>query len=102
MMAESLKRELKTMTDKQIAEKLAKRIIQTELKLSSLEGYLDALEQMENPPSDWKKDIRRNHVFVDDSLDARQRESELVSLIHKAKGPELLQILGRGFLNVPQ
>jgi hypothetical protein len=102
MMAESLKRELKTMTDKQIAEKLAKRIIQTELKLSSLEGYLDALEQMENPPSDWKKDIRRNHVFVDDSLDAQQRESELVSLIHKAKGPELLQILGRGFLNVPQ
>ena len=102
MMAESLKGDTEAMTDKQIAEKLAKRIIQTELKLSSLEGYLDALEQMENPPSDWKKDIRRNHVFVDDSLDARQRESELVFLIHEAKGQELLQILGRGFLDAPQ
>ncbi len=88
------------MTDKEIAEKLAKRIIQTELKLSTLDGYLDALEKMENPPSDWKKDIRRNHVFVDDSLDAQQREHELVSSIHEAKGPELLQILGRAILDV--
>jgi hypothetical protein len=90
------------MTDKQIAEKLAKRMIQTELKLSTLEGYLDALEQMENPPSDWKKDIRRDHVFVDDSLEAAQRENEIVALIHGAKEPELLQILGRGFLDIPQ
>ena len=90
------------MTDKEIAEKLARRIIQTELKLSSLEGYLDALEKMKNPPSDWQKDVRRDHVFVDDSVDAEQRVRELVALIHGAKEPELLQILGRGLLDVQQ
>jgi predicted RNA methylase len=90
------------MTNKQIAEKLAKRIIQTELKLSALEGYLDALQRMENPPSDWQKDIRRDHVFVDNSLEAAQRVSEIVALIHGAKELELLQILGRTILDIPQ
>jgi hypothetical protein len=90
------------MTDKEIAEKLAKRIVQTELKLSALEGYLDALQRMENPPSDWQKDVRRDHVFVDDSLEAAQHVSEIVALIHEAKEPELLQILGRTILDVPQ
>ena len=90
------------MTDKEIAEKLTKRIIQTELKLSSLEGYLDALERTENPPSDWKKDIRRNHVQIDDSLDAQRREREIVASIHEAKEQELLQILGREFLETQQ
>ena len=101
-MAESLKGDIKAMTDKQIAEKLARRIIQTELKLSSLEGYLDVLEQMENPPSDWQKDVRRDHVFLDDSLEAEQRVRELVALIHKAKEPELLQILGQELLIASQ
>lgn len=90
------------MTDKEVAEKLARRIIQTELKLSSLEGYLDALEKMENPPSDWQKDVRRDHVFVDDSLEAERRLREIVASIHVGKGPELLQILGRAILEVPQ
>jgi hypothetical protein len=45
------------MTDREIVEKLARRIVQAELKLSSLEGYLDALEKMENPPSNWQKEI---------------------------------------------
>jgi len=90
------------MTDKEIAEKLMRRVIQTELKLSTLEGYLDALQRMENPPSDWQKDIRRNHVSVDDSLEAAQRVSEIAVLIHGAKEPELLQILGRTILDIPQ
>jgi hypothetical protein len=89
-------------TDREIAEKLARRIVQAELKLSSLEGYLDALEKMENPPSNWQKDVRRDHVFVDDSLEAEQHVRELVALIHEAKEPELLQILGRELLDVPQ
>ncbi len=57
---------------------------------------------MENLPSDWKKDIRRNHDLLGVSLEAQRRENEIVALIRGTRESELLQILGRGFLDVLQ
>ena len=75
--------------------KIAKRLIRSELRLSSLEGYLDALVRMEQPPADWKRHIRSNHVLPSDLLDAQMIEGELAALVDESMVQYLLRILYR-------
>ena len=84
------------MTNEQMAMRIAKVILENDLKTSALEGVLATMQNPDGTPLDWQKRLRKFHPDPIALQDTQLRLGELQTSIADARPEEMIAILYRG------